>query len=77
MIPKYFDIEQQTLKARFDTRPVGGGGTEFEVGEGLILENGVLSVDTADVVERDNARPVTSAAVFMEIGNIETLLANI
>ena len=32
-------------------------------------------VDTADAVEQDNTLPVTSAAVFVQTGNIEALLA--
>ena len=51
------------------------GGQSFEIGDGLKLENNVLSVDTADAVEEDNTKPVTSAAVYTEIGNIEALLA--
>ena len=48
------------------------------VGENLkISADGVLSVDTATAVEEDNTRPVTSAAVHTELGNIEALLANI
>lgn len=77
MMPKYFDIEQQILKVKFDPRPVSGGGMEFEIGNGLILEQGVLSVDTADKVEQDNTKPVTSAAVFTEVGNIAELLSHI
>ena len=38
------------------------------IGGGKIL-------DTANAVEQDNTRPVTSAAVYVEIGNIEALLA--
>lgn len=46
------------------------------IGENLkITKDGVLSVDTADAVEKDNTKPVTSAAVHVEIGNIEVLLA--
>ena len=37
----------------------------------------MLSVDTAGAVEEDNTRPVTSAAVYTELGNVEALLANI
>ena len=48
---------------------------KFSIGNGLKLENNVLSVDTANVVEEDNTKPVTSAAVYTEIGNIEALLA--
>lgn len=51
------------------------GGRSFEIGNGLIFENNTLSVDTADIVEKDNTKPVTSAAVYTEIGNIEALLA--
>lgn len=49
----------------------------FEIGNGLKLEEGVLSVDTASIVEKDDARPVASAAVYAEIGDIEALLETI
>lgn len=54
-----------------------GGGTYFEPDETLTLKNGVLSVNTAKVVEKDNTLPVTSAAVFTEVGNINALLESI
>ena len=48
----------------------------IKVGGNLkITQDGVLSVDTADAVEQDNTKPITSAAVHVEIGNIEVLLA--
>ena len=48
----------------------------LSIGNGLKWESaGKLAVDTADKVERDNTKPVTSAAVHTEIGNIEALLA--
>ncbi len=48
------------------------------VGEDLkITQNGVLSVDKATAEERDNTRPITSAAVYTEIGNIDALLQTI
>lgn len=47
----------------------------IKVGENLkIDENGVLSVDTATEVMQDNTKPITSGAVFTEVGNIEVLL---
>lgn len=46
-------------------------------GETLVLENGTLSVNTADTVESGNNRPVTSAAVHTVVGNIEVLLGTI
>ena len=57
----------------------GGGGTKYQIGNGLILDakTNTLSVDTADAVERDNTKPITSASVYLEIGNINALLATI
>ena len=54
-----------------------GGGVPYQIGDGLKVVENVLMVDTADRVEEDNTRPVTSAAVYVEVGNIEALLANI
>lgn len=54
-----------------------GGGTSYKIGDGLKLEGNKLSVDTATEVERDNTKPVTSAAVYAQIGNIAALLAEI
>nr|DAL39409.1 MAG TPA_asm: hypothetical protein [Caudoviricetes sp.] len=42
-----------------------------------VAEDGTLSVDTADRAEEDNTKPITSAAVYTEIGNINALLATI
>ena len=47
----------------------GGGGIPYQIGAGLKVEENVLMVDTA--------KPVTSAAVYVEIGNIEALLASL
>ena len=48
------------------------------VGENLrISADGTLSVDTAAAVEQDNTRPITAAAVFTEVGNINALLETI
>lgn len=48
------------------------------IGENLkITDAGVLSVDAANAVEQDNTKPITSAAVYIEIGNINTLLETI
>ena len=56
----------------------GGGGINFTTDETLTLsEEGVLSVNTADVVEADNTLPVTSAAVQLTVGNIDVLLQTI
>lgn len=43
----------------------------------LVTQEGVLSVDIAEDAEEDNTRPITAAAVYTEIGNINALLATI
>ena len=53
---------------------VSGG---MEIGHGLKMEDGKVCVDCADAVEVDNTLPVTSAAVYTEVGNIEALLATV
>ena len=57
----------------------GGSGGGYNIGDGLKLDpnTNTLSVDTADKVEQDNTKPVTSAAVYTEVGNINALLATI
>lgn len=48
------------------------------VGEDLsITTSGVLSIIKANRAEQDNTHPITSAAVFTEIGNIDALLSTI
>lgn len=54
-----------------------GDGTPYKIGYGLKVEDNTLMVDAADAVEQDNTKPVTSAAVFTEVGNINALLATI
>ncbi len=57
----------------------GGSGGGYNIGSGLKLdaETNTLSVDTAEIVEKDNTKPITSAAVYTEVGNINALLATI
>lgn len=64
----------------FWTYPTGGGGGGgYTIGDGLKYdpESNILSVNTADVVEKDNTLPITSAAVYTTVGNIEALLETI
>ena len=62
-----------------EVRQTGGGGTAYTIGHGLKLdaETNTLSVDTADKMEQDNTLPITSAAVYVEVGNINALLETI
>lgn len=56
----------------------GGGGVGYNIGHGLKVTGGnTLEVDTAEAVEQDNTLPVTSAAVYTEVGNIDALLQTI
>ena len=58
--------------------PGGGGGFPYEIGNGLkVVDGTTLEVDTADDVEQDNTLPITSAAVYTTVGNIEILLGTI
>lgn len=43
----------------------------------LVTSEGRLSVDKATSVDGDNTRPITAAAVYTEIGNINALLSTI
>lgn len=48
------------------------------IGAGLKVDsNGVASVDVANNAEADNTRPISSAAVYTQIGNINVLLESI
>ena len=62
-----------------EARSSGGSGGGYTIGDGLKLDaaTNTLSVDTAEAVEKDNTKPVTSAAVYTEVGNINALLATI
>ena len=62
-----------------EVRQTGGGGAAYTIGHGLKLdaETNTLSVDTADKMEQDNTLPITSAAVYVEVGNINALLKTI
>lgn len=60
------------------TASSGGSGTTWEIGEGLkIVGENTLAVDTTNDVEQDNTKPITSAGVYVEVGNINVLLQTI
>lgn len=56
---------------------IEGDGLPFETDETLIFESGILRVNTATDAEQDNTLPITSAAVYETLGNIELLLGTI
>ncbi len=57
----------------------GVDGTKINFGNGLLYdtETETLSVNTADDAYEDNTLPITSGAVYREIGNIDVLLGTI
>ena len=55
----------------------GGGAVPYKIGAGLKVVENELMVDTANAVEQDNTLPITSAAVYTTVGNIEILLGTI
>lgn len=73
-------LQSKELQADLNIQFYSGEGTPaYKIGNGLKLdtETNTLSVDSADTVEQDNTRPVTSAAVYATVGNINALLATI
>lgn len=62
----------------------GGGGdvpdnviTTDMLGANLVYSNGKVNVVTANEPEQDNTKPITAAAVYDTIGNINALLSTI
>lgn len=68
---------EKAVSEYLEEHPVEGGVT-FTTDETLTLsKENVLSVNRAVVVEQDNTLPITSAAVYETVGNINALLATI
>ena len=63
-------IDQQTYATSQEAGVV-------KVGENLKIDEGVLSVETTNDAEEDNTKPMTSAGVYVELGNINILLSKI
>lgn len=55
----------------------GDGGIARELGSGLKVEDGKLTVDTTDDFTGDNTLPMTAAGVQTVVGNIDVLLGTI
>lgn len=71
--------EKGSLVAAINEAVRTGGGGGYKIGDGLKFDTktNTISVDTAAAVERDNTKPITSAAVYTEVGNINALLETI
>lgn len=68
--------EEQDISLEKEFSVIGSGGY-LVAGENISIVDGVISVQTATDVEEDNTKPVTSAAVYAEVGNINILLQTI
>lgn len=57
----------------------GGAAGGYQIGAGLKLDTltNTLAVDTTNDIGQDNTLPVTSAAVYTAVGNIDALLTTI
>lgn len=66
-----------TAKWRNDSK--SNTATQYNIGDGLKLdvETNTLSVDSTNEAIKDNTQPITSAGVYTQIGNINTLLESI
>lgn len=51
--------------------------SNLQAGDNIEIKDNVISVLTAPNVEQDNTKPITSAAVYTEVGNINILLQTI
>ena len=83
------DAIKNAVEDYLKQNPPSGGITEIpiathdtiggiKIGNNLrISYDGVLSVETADAAEQDNTLPITSAAVYTAVGNIEVRLSTI
>lgn len=77
-VVKITDVEgTKTFTVNHGTGGSGGGGMNFSIDETLSLQDGVLSVNTTDIMDKDNTLPITSAGVYTTVGNIEALLKTI
>lgn len=55
----------------------GGESAHYTAGDNIKIDGNVISVITTDEAEDDNTRPITSAGVYTQIGNINALLSTI
>lgn len=54
-----------------------GVGDYYTESDNISIDDGVISVKTTDNAEQNNTLPITSAGVYAQIGNINTLLSTI
>ena len=68
--------ENESIAASLNVSVQASG--DFSLGHALMWDKqGRLAVQVADEAEADNTLPLTAAAVYTELGNIEVLLGTI
>lgn len=72
---KWYTIQRD--RTLLEDGATSSGGTSFTTDSTLILEDGVLRVNTTNDASQDNTLPITSAGVYTQLGNISTLLSTI
>lgn len=71
-------LERMQTTVKVDGTIIRTGSEGLNLGFGLKYDdNGAVAVDTAQAAEAENLKPITSAAVYTEIGNIGALLETI
>lgn len=70
-------IENEVVEVKTSGTIIRIGSMDYELGESLVVEDGVLSVKTTDDIEEGNMLPISSNAVYKSLGNIETKLESI
>ena len=70
-------IENEVMEVKTSGTIIRIGSMDYELGESLVVEDGVLSVKTTDDIEEGNMLPVSSNAVYKSLGNIENKLESI
>ena len=74
VIEAYLETGDYGKPEKYQLLPDGGSPGDVLIREG---EKGSKWVTPANRAEEDNTLPITSAAVYVEIGNINALLATI
>ncbi len=71
------DLAKSAVRTVNGRMPDKNGNVQLQTDETLTMRDGILSVNMAQAAEEDNTLPITSAAVYTAVGNIEILLGTI
>lgn len=71
------DMVEQNVKAYLEENPIVGGAPLEVDQETLRIENGVISVNTANEAIKEDQRPITSHGVYNEFEVVNSILKTI